>query len=486
MALQRRGILVLAAACACALPATASAATIEVTTHKDELDATPDSTCSLREAVQSANSNTAVGGCDKGGGTSDTITLERGRYPLKIPTTTEDANQNGDLDVDGNGDKLIFRGEGAGITDIRTSLADRIVDIHDATPVTFEKVQVRGGDVVSLGPGTGRGGDIRANEGGVITLSRATVSDGSAYVGGGLYLNGVGDPGTLKVKRSLFIGNHGTGLGGAFDVVGDVTTKVSKSTIYENTVQDDDDAAEAGGISNRGTKMTITDTEVSGNAAMGDTMEAAYGGALSNSANSELIIRRSLFEFNSASAPTAGYFEAAGAIYIASGSDTVTITNTTFYENTVGSPDGEGAAMTVNGGTVILANTTFSGHSIDSILDTSGGYMLVRNSILAGPDPCDGAFIDSGNYNVASVDDPDCDFHVEDVTDALSFGFKTTEPKQNGGLTRTLALKKSSPAIDLIPKDFCGITDREDQRGYKRPRKNCDSGAFERKAKPPK
>ena len=120
--------------CACALPATAGAATIEVTTHKDELDGTPDSNCSLREAVQAANSNTAVGGCPKGGGPSDTITLEGGRYSLKIPTTNEDANVNGDLDVDGNGDKLIFRGEGAASTDIRTSLADRIVDIHDATP----------------------------------------------------------------------------------------------------------------------------------------------------------------------------------------------------------------------------------------------------------------------------------------------------------------------------------------------------------------
>ena len=486
MGLQRRGILVLAAACVCLLPATAGAATIEVTTHADELDGTPDSTCSLREAVQSANSNAAVGGCHKGGGSSDTITLEGGRYSLKVPTTTEDANVNGDLDVDGNGDKLVFRGEGAARTDIRTSLADRIVDIHNASPVTFEKIQVRGGDVTSLGSGNGRGGSIRADEGGVLTLSRATVYDGRAYIGGGLYMNGpVGLPGTLKVKRSLFIGNHSTGIGGALDTAGDTTAKISKSTIYENTVQDDTDAAEAGGISNRGTKMTITDTEFSGNAAMGDTMEAAYGGALSNYQGSELIVRRSLFDFNSASAPTAGFFEAAGAIYIANASDSIAITNTTFYANTVGSPDGQGAAITVNGGTVVLANATVSGQSSASILYASGGYLLVRNSIIEGPNPCAGGFIDSGSYNVASVDDPECDFHTEDVTDALSFGFKTTEPKQNGGKTRTIALKKSSPAIDLIPKDLCGITNREDQRGYKRPKKNCDSGAFERKAKKP-
>ena len=476
-------VLILLAACALGLPAAASAATIKVTTHRDELDSPPDGKCSVREAVQAANTNTAFGGCPKGSGPSDTITLKRGRYPLEIATTTEDLNLNGDLDVDGG--KVIFRGEGAGITDIRTSLADRIVDVHDATPVTFEKIQIRRGDVTSLGPGSGRGGGIRANEGGVITLSRATVNDGRAYVGGGLYVNGVDEPGTLKVKGSLFIGNHSTGLGGAFDVVGDVTTKVSKSTIYENTVQDDNDAAEAGGISNRGTKMTITDTEFSSNAAMGDTMEAAYGGAISNSAGSELVIRRSLFDFNSASAPTVGYFEAAGAIYIANGSDPVSITNTTFYANSIGAPDGQGAALLINGGSVILANATFSGHGVDSILETTGGYLLVRNSILEGPDPCVGSFIDSGNYNVASVDDPECDFHIEDVTDAGSFGFKTTSPKHNGGATRTIALKKSSPAIDLIPKAFCGITQREDQRGFKRPTRKCDSGAYERGAKQP-
>ena len=279
MAGKRGAALVGVITLALMLPAGASGATIEVTTHDDELDGASGGKCSLREAVQAANSNSAVGGCPKGNGPSDTITLENGRYKLTIATTNEDSNLNGDLDVDGG--KVVFHGEGAGRTDIRTSLADRVVDIHDATPVTFEKIQVRGGDVTSLGTGsTGRGGDIRADEGGVITLNRATVYDGRAYVGGGLYLNGpLGVGGTLKVNRSLFLTNFSSGLGGAFDVVGEVTSKVSKSTIYENRVQDVESSADGGGISNRGDKMTITDTEISGNAAMADTDEAAAGGA---------------------------------------------------------------------------------------------------------------------------------------------------------------------------------------------------------------
>ena len=73
-------------AVACMLSGTAGAATIEVTTAKDELDTSPDAKCSLREAVQSANTNTAVGGCPKGSGPADTIELAKARYALTIPT----------------------------------------------------------------------------------------------------------------------------------------------------------------------------------------------------------------------------------------------------------------------------------------------------------------------------------------------------------------------------------------------------------------
>ncbi|MDX6587720.1 MAG: hypothetical protein QOI31_2193 [Solirubrobacterales bacterium] len=466
------------------LPAFASAATIKVTTHADELDAVPDAKCSVREAVQSANTNGAVGGCPAGSGQADTIELGKGHYSLTIPSTNEDANVNGDLDVDGG--KVVFRGKGDGVTDINTNLADRIADTFNATPVTFEDIQLFSGDVTSLGTGSGRGGDIRASEGGVVTLSRATVNHGEAYVGGGLYLNGpVGLPGKLKVTRSTFITNHSTGLGGALDVVGDVTSKISKSRITENTVTDTTGSSEGGGVSNRGTKMTISDTEFVENSATGDDMQAAYGGAIHNADGSELAVRRSLFEGNSASAPTAGYFEGGGAIFTIANAAPVSITNTTFYGNSVGLPNGKGAAVYISSGSVIVANATFNANGTESLLEEANGYLLVRNSMLQGFDPCVGTSIDSGDYNVASFDDPECDFQPEDVTSLSTFGFKTGNPETNGGETRTIALKKSSPAIDLIPKPFCDVTDREDQRGYKRPKRNCDSGAYERKAKKP-
>ena len=72
-------------------------ATISVTTTDDELN-NGDGDCSLREAVQAANTNAAVDGCDAGVAGADVIGLPGGTYRLQ-GDSDEDANQTGDLDV---------------------------------------------------------------------------------------------------------------------------------------------------------------------------------------------------------------------------------------------------------------------------------------------------------------------------------------------------------------------------------------------------
>jgi len=473
------------AALACALPASAGAATIKVTTRTDELDPSPDANCSVREEVQSANTNTAVGGCPKGKGAADTIELGRGNYSLTLASTNEDQNANGDLDVEG--EKVTFRGTGAGTTTLRTSLPDRIVDVHDETPTAFKKIRLDGGDLSSLGTGpAGRGGNIAADEGGTITLTDAIISGGKAFVGGGLYLAAQGaEEGKLKVKRTTFICNNAA-TGGGLDVVGNVPSTISKSLFYENVAQYDEGSSNGGGISNRGTQMTITDTRFESNAAMGSVSFAAAGGAIHNSGpNVELVVKRSTFEFNSAST-SADSFEGGGAIWTASGSsDATSITNSTFFANLADSPNGQGAVVFVNSGTVILANATLNGNGAATALHAVGGYMLVRNSILQGPEPCGGSFIDSGGYNLASEDPAACDFLGTDDLSG-SYNFKSANPKKNGGFTSTFALKKSSAAVDRIPGASCEIAEGEDQRGYARPDDLCDIGSYERKAKKPK
>src|SRR4029079_17846273 len=75
--------------------AAAAAATIDVTTRNDEFGSTV-SLCSLRGAVQAANTNAAFGGCPAGSASGfDVINLPAGRYQLDLGGLDENANAEG-------------------------------------------------------------------------------------------------------------------------------------------------------------------------------------------------------------------------------------------------------------------------------------------------------------------------------------------------------------------------------------------------------
>jgi CSLREA domain-containing protein len=169
-----------------ALPASAAAATIQVTTPTDELGT--GGGCSLREAVAAANSNTAVGGCPAGG-PSDVVRTPAGIFQLTIAGAGEDANATGDLDATGT---LTIRGAGAGRTVIDAGGIDRALDVGASATVTVDGVTVTGGRTPDGAPGT-TGVDI----------------DGHPSAPGG----GIRSAGTLTVTNSEVVGNR-TGDGG--------------------------------------------------------------------------------------------------------------------------------------------------------------------------------------------------------------------------------------------------------------------------------
>ena len=89
--------LALAGILSAGVPPAARAADIgNVSTTDDELNV--DGDCSLREAIQSANTDTAVDACAAGSG-ADVITLGAGTYVLALAGSDENANATGDLDV---------------------------------------------------------------------------------------------------------------------------------------------------------------------------------------------------------------------------------------------------------------------------------------------------------------------------------------------------------------------------------------------------
>src|SRR4051794_22403796 len=187
----RTVLLGILAATAVALPATATAATINVTTTTDEFDA--GSRCSLREAISSANSDSLAQaqGCTKGSG-ADLILVPAGRFRITrsappsnppIPTS-EDNNVFGDFDIT-NPVSIVHTGTRPAIVDDNVS-GERVFHNLAAGGTTIQGLTITDGSA-SIDP-ENRGGGI-LNEGS-LTLANTTIEGNSAVFGGGLSTEG--------------------------------------------------------------------------------------------------------------------------------------------------------------------------------------------------------------------------------------------------------------------------------------------------------
>ena len=111
----------------------AHAATITVNTTADEFGT--GAGCSLREAIQAANTDAAFGGCTAGSG-ADVITVPANTYTLTIGGVGDNTNAIGDLDIL---EGVTINGAGAGTTVIDASPFDRVFHILAGTPVARSK-----------------------------------------------------------------------------------------------------------------------------------------------------------------------------------------------------------------------------------------------------------------------------------------------------------------------------------------------------------
>jgi hypothetical protein len=245
-------------------------------------------------------------------------------------------------------------------------------------------------------------------------------------------------------------------------------------------------ASTGGAIANNGL-VTLTNCILSHNV----TSYGAYlyGGGVANW--NTLIIRRSLFEANSApmggggvfnatsgyvsiedsifisnTAPASGYFNGnSGGLY---NTGAVFITNSTFISNA--STTGGGGVATSNH--IVIINSTFNGNAPNNIANTA--YGAVTNTIFTSgtSENCiSSAFIGSNNLS----SDASCTFTGTD--NQIS-----TDPQLGplvyfGVGVPTYSLLPGSPAIDAGTNAGCPATD---QRGFARPfGARCDIGAFE-------
>jgi hypothetical protein len=273
-------------------PATASAATLTVTSAGDVLAA--DGVCTLREAVMSSNAATAVGGCAQGSG-NDAIALTVPKITLARPGAGNADPASGDLDVVGT---LTITGATGG-TIIDAARLDRVFDVTGTGNLTLRDLTVAGGQT-PLEPATGPsfapsgedGGGIR--NAGIATLLGVTVTDNQtsagadgsgatsrfpgelsgAQGGDGGDGGGIATTGTLTIRGGTIAGNR-TGDGGA----GAPAFGASGSDQQSAYGGFGGAGGAGGGVASRGT-TTIVDAAITGNrTGDGGPGAAGHGGA---------------------------------------------------------------------------------------------------------------------------------------------------------------------------------------------------------------
>ncbi len=182
-------------------------AVITVTSQADDLE--KNDNCSLREAIQAANTDTRVDQCPAGDG-KDLIVLESGVYTMSIEGVGEDENITGDFDILSS---MVVRGAGADLTLINANSIDRVLHIHEGAEVDILDVTLSNGEPTYGEPG---GGLYNL---GAVTLTATIIShnfagDSISYRTTG-YTNtnggfggGVANEGSMVLLGSTVVGNQ--------------------------------------------------------------------------------------------------------------------------------------------------------------------------------------------------------------------------------------------------------------------------------------
>ncbi len=485
---------------------------ITVTTTVDEV--ADNGVCSLREAVLSANSDTAVGGCVSGHG-PDTIVFDNpypdwpAEFKLTLAGADEDSARTGDLDVAG---ELTITGRGQFVTYLDGNSTDRILDILPGAHLVISDVYLTSGQA---GVGQGAGALVRPSAALIVRSSYVVGNVGQGIVARGdlqvhdctIAMNrGDGilvDQGVATVTSVSFLQNDGYALrnvkGGSLTVMdseiaynyGGIINVDSRATLTNDTIRENNHAA---GVTNLGTlpsvlqmsRCTVEDHDLvepqngGGVVNIGVFAEAdiasttfrnnrvgGTGGAIYNTGS--MALHESLLANNTA--------ESGGGIDNAGGD--LTVTNVTFSANKA---NAGGAALYNRADATIKYATIAGGASVDfsttAALFNDRGRMILGGSVIganAGAAGCANreASVLSSGYNVEQ--DDTCDLRGQgDVTNADPLLAPLAE---NGGAMQTHALLPGGPAIDRVPVAECVAID---QRGYHRPAgSGCDSGAYE-------
>ena len=428
--------------------ASAHAATFEVDTETDTVDANPgdglcadaDGHCSLRAAIQETN---ALAG-------TDTVELPAGTFALTIAGIDENAAATGDLDIT---DDLAIEGAGSDLTFIDGGALDRVFDIFSGLgtrSVAFSHLTMRNGFIENSGFGAG-GAGIHVDALAHVALEDVVIRDNRAtqsFTGIAIDTQGCVEGSRVRILDNVDTADTGAG------------SAVAAIHVYENKDVD------------LGACLTLEDSEISGN-------RADQAGAI-ESEYAPITLKRTLISNNEA--------RFAGAIIANIAADT-RLENVTISGNR-GNP---GAILNDGGSHLTIVNSTITGNTgsfgqptVGGIQDVHGGFGLtfLSNTILHGNGPgfiaddCDRATSVGGGNMIG--DSARCNFDAR-PSDQLDIDPGLSPLADNGGFTWTHL--PGATAIDHADAAACPASD---QRGLPRPvdgdgdgTASCDAGAVE-------
>jgi M6 family metalloprotease-like protein len=344
---------------------------------------------------------------------------------------------------------LIINSLGANKLTVSGNQASRIFNITgDDTTVNLNQVTISEGSADV-------GGGIFIDTGSTLNLTSSSISSNSAVNGGGIF-----NIGTLNLTDSTLANNSASGVGGGgIENVSNGTVTLTNSTVSGNSAQ------QGGGIENFGSTITLTNSTVSGNS-------ANFGGGIHNGGGSIITLTNSTVSGNSV-------VNSGGGI---SNDGILNLTNSTVSNNSASNMGGG----IDNSGTATLSNNTVFGNSatFGGGINTFG-TVEVGNTIIAGnigPTPdVRGAFNDRGN-NLIGNNTGSSGFTISTLigTSTNPIDPKLGSLQDNGGTTFTHALLSSSPAINAGNNADIPVGATTDQRGQARiVGGTVDIGAFE-------
>jgi hypothetical protein len=347
-----------------------------------------DGVCDLREAVQAANTNSLVDTCNGQGGNATDV--------IHITATGTILQSLGPMLIT---QPVSIIGPGANLLAIDGQNATMIFKVISGQSAKITGLTLQHGftdEIPGGGDGDGGGGAAIRSDGDVILDDVAIIDN----VNGSL--NCVGCSGSL--------------------------------------------------LMNTGTKLTMTNSVVSGNI----TRDYGFG----------------------------------GGIFLNTGTS-ASLTNVTIVNNSITNVNSLGGGLGANG-LVSLNNVTISGNSagfgggayFGEVASVTNSIIAGNSATLAGPDcfPSASAVVNSLDYNL--VGDPSaCMISGTTTHNITGVSALLGALGDNGGSTRTMALGAGSPAIDAANDSTCAPTD---QRGTARPidgdganGAQCDIGAYE-------